>query len=294
MNIAVLMTVHNRRIITLTCLRNLFDQALPEGCRFDVYLVDDGCTDGTPDEIRQRFPEVRVIPGDGSLFWNQGMRRAWGAASKGDYDAFLWLNDDTWLRQGAITVLLNTLAKQKTVSGGMGISVGSCRAPIDAGKSDGTEAWTYGGYVNGVPLLPRDSHQKVDRFNGNLVMVSREAFDKVGNLSPAYCHSFGDIDYGIRAAALGVPVWLAPGFLGECKRNPVPKWRNPRVSLLRRLGATRGPKGISASEVKEFTRIRGRGFWLASLIRLYSYAFFPGLASKGIQSLDQVEADSSS
>ena len=45
--LAVLMTVHNRKQVTLSCLDALFKSHL-NGCRFDVYMTDDGCTDGTP------------------------------------------------------------------------------------------------------------------------------------------------------------------------------------------------------------------------------------------------------
>lgn len=31
----------------------------------------------------------------------------------------------------------------------------------------------------------------------------------------------GDIDYGLRANKLGIPVWLAPGIYGTCSNNPV-------------------------------------------------------------------------
>ena len=72
-HIAVLMTVYNRREKTLKCLRNLFNQRIPTDFSLDVYLTNDGCKDGTPEALRSEFPQVRIIEGDGSLFWNRGM-----------------------------------------------------------------------------------------------------------------------------------------------------------------------------------------------------------------------------
>lgn len=71
--IAVLLTVFNRRETTLTCLESLFSGSVPEGYSIEVYLTDDGCTDGTTDAVRERFPDVRIVAGDGSLYWNRGM-----------------------------------------------------------------------------------------------------------------------------------------------------------------------------------------------------------------------------
>ena len=43
-NIAVLLTVHDRKNKTLRCLENLYKQVLPNYLRLDIYLTDDGCT----------------------------------------------------------------------------------------------------------------------------------------------------------------------------------------------------------------------------------------------------------
>lgn len=51
-NIAVLLTVHDRKNKTLRCLENLYKQVLPNYLRLDIYLTDDGCTDGTPEAIK--------------------------------------------------------------------------------------------------------------------------------------------------------------------------------------------------------------------------------------------------
>lgn len=49
--IAALLTVYNRCDTTLRCLRELEKQKLPQGFIVDIYLTDDGCTDGTPQRV---------------------------------------------------------------------------------------------------------------------------------------------------------------------------------------------------------------------------------------------------
>ena len=58
--IAVLMTCYNRHQSTLSCLEALYNQSVDD-VKLDVYLVDAGCTDGTGEAVRGRFPEVKVI-----------------------------------------------------------------------------------------------------------------------------------------------------------------------------------------------------------------------------------------
>src|SRR5512138_1923464 len=110
--IAALLTVHNRKHKTLLCLQSLYNQILTEGYKLDVYLTDDGCTDGTPEAIREEFPQVTIIKGDGSLFWNRGMYAAWTKATEiADYNYYLWLNDDTELFDDSLIELLDVSNK---------------------------------------------------------------------------------------------------------------------------------------------------------------------------------------
>ena len=75
------MTVHNRRETTLKCLRHLKNMIYDRGkLNLDVFMTDDGCSDGTVEAVNRDFPDVTVIHGNGELFWNRGMYAAWQKA----------------------------------------------------------------------------------------------------------------------------------------------------------------------------------------------------------------------
>ena len=104
--IAVLLTVFNRKDKTLQCLEQLYKLLPLDGYQVDVYLTDDGCTDGTPEAVAEQFLQVNVIHAKGDLFWNRGMWTAWNTAAKAkDYDFYLWLNDDTFVYGNMLKVL---------------------------------------------------------------------------------------------------------------------------------------------------------------------------------------------
>src|SRR5574343_1009849 len=101
-SVAVLMTCFNRCDQTLLALEALAG-AVGKAAQLIVVLVDDGSTDGTADRVRRNYPDVHVVTGSGNLFWNGGMRLAWQSALPFEPSFFLWLNDDTVLRAGAIS-----------------------------------------------------------------------------------------------------------------------------------------------------------------------------------------------
>lgn len=268
MRIAVLLTCHNRREKTLGCLVHLFDQVLPVGVSLTAFLVDDGSTDGTGAAVRERFPTVQVIEGDGSLFWCGGMRKAWSEAAPGDFDGYLWLNDDTNMYKDALESLLTALRMQECATGRRGIVFGACWDPVESRQSFGAKSE--------CGLVPPAGEPRPARtFNGNLVLVTREAFQLLGNLDPFYRHSFGDEDYGLRAQRYGVPVWCAAGYLAQCHGNPKPAWEDPAVPLQRRWKTLHGPKGCPPRELAHFARLSRGWRWPLSVINLYRRVLRP-------------------
>ena len=59
--LAIVAPVHNRRELTLQCLRSL-SRIDRTGLEVMIFIVDDGCTDGTREAVEEGFPEVKVVP----------------------------------------------------------------------------------------------------------------------------------------------------------------------------------------------------------------------------------------
>jgi len=271
------MTCHNRRDITLSCLDALFKQVLPLDTTFKVYLVDDGSTDGTGDAVIQRYPSVNVIKGNGNLYWCGGMRMAWTEAMKEHYDYYLWLNDDTILYENAISTLIwvNQVIKDQGLK--EGIVVGSVMDP-DTGQ------FAYGGKIqikknslSSKNVIPTNSVQECDLFNGNLVLIPHLVACTIGNLSKDYTHAIGDTDYGLRARKYGIPIRIAPKYLGKCRTNPRSTWTDPQTPLIKRIRHLYSPKGLPPREWYIFTKQHFGSAWLLFLIKLHLRAIFPKL-----------------
>ena len=239
--LAVLITCHNRKEKTLQCLKALYAADVPEGYTFDVFLVDDGSTDGTGEAVAEQYPHVNVIYGDGNLFWNRGMHLAWEtAAKKHTYDYYFWLNDDTIIRGNALVILLET--SQKTNQNSI-VSGTTC-------SSNDTTLMTYGGRdKNGQIVVPEGIIKSCEYFNGNMVLIPRNVFVKVGFNDFVFHHALGDFDYGRRALKKGINSYIAPTVVGMCnKHSNFPVWCNPNKPFIQRWKSLRTPLGQNPEE----------------------------------------------
>lgn len=281
-DIAILATSHNRRELTLRTIESLGRQRSEWTLNVETFLVDDGSTDGTGDAVANTFPEVHILRGDGTLFWNGGMRVAFDSALKKGFDAYIFLNDDTILYEDALSRIIQC-AETWSASHGPAIVVGSTRSP-------GSGKHTYGGYVRRTKGLKIwfemvEPHATMmipcETMNCNFVLIPAEIANVVGNLEPRFRHQFGDLDYGFRAKQAGFDVVVAPGFIGECEENAAGRqWRNSRNGLGSRWKSLRSPKGVPFGEWILYARRHFGWRWLpyalSPYIKTFFYTFLPG------------------
>ncbi len=199
--LAVLITCHNRKDTTLSCLSRLFSIRKD----IDVYCVDDNSTDGTADAIREEFPQVSLIHGDGNLFWCRGMRKAWIEASRNkDYDFYFWLNDDLLLNDDCFEEMLkcSELMNHKAIIAGLV-------------QETTTKRVIYGGFDKAKHLIEANGNlNEVYNLNGNFVLVPKSVFERIGVFDPVYHHDLGDVAYGCEAHRQGLHVCTSRKYIG--------------------------------------------------------------------------------
>ena len=263
-HICALLTSFNRCESTLDCLTKLEASAAQAGVHLQAVLADDASTDGTPQRVAERFAWVTVLHGNGSMFWNRGMRMAMQhAMAETQASALLWLNDDTLLLPDAIARLLAAAASIRQRHGRDGIVVG---ATCDSRTSQ----LTYGGNVAAGrwrPLTFRKVHSAVEptacqTMNGNVVLIPMVVAHDVGLLDPVFEHAMGDLDYGLRATQRGHPIYVAPGFVGHCSNNPrAGSHRDASLSLRQRWRKITHRKELPPRSWLQLTRRHGGPLW---------------------------------
>ncbi len=268
------MVCRNRRETTLTAIRRVRDQRNAQTT--PIALLDDGSTDGTAEAVAQAFPDVKIFHGDGNAFWNGGLHHLWSAVLDTDVDAFLWLNDDSWLDDDAFDSLDRSWCEMVSNLGH--------RSFILVGATRGAQAeTTYGGFnverslfafrLNSVQ--PDTAQLKpTATFNGNVVLVGREVVDAIGINDPGFFHNLGDVDYGLRAQRAGVPVMLLPGTVAYCEGNVAKRqqgYGSPYLSVFEQWRKVNGHHGLPFASWWRFTRRHSGVFWPLHFIIPYRH-----------------------
>jgi len=246
-----------------------------------VYLVDDGSSDGTSDAVRSDFGEsVRIIPGDGKLYWTGGTALGARHALAAGENMMLILNDDTSLKPSAIKILLNDRCRVKEFNSGIDGVVAGVVADEEGGRI------TYGGVVRSSFFFPLRFRQagvcgmpfRCATMNGNVVLIPAETWRLIGGLDENMPHRAADFDLGLRLSRAGIPVYQSSQIVGICPRNRFKAGREPGLSLGKRFLRSFGMKGSLPRTVLRYSFRHG-----GSLAPLWAMQEFASAAISAVR-----------
>ena len=234
--IEVVTPVHNRKELTLRCLKSLFEADLT-GIDPHVIVVDDGSTDGTADALAREFPEVTVIPGDGNLWYTAGTNVALDAALKNKPDYILAINNDSEFDPEFLQRMIESARDNpRSVIGAVLVSWDDRKRVFQV--SPKWNVW-WGGMRHWVKqtvdTLPAGPWE-VELIVGNCVLFPAEAIREVGLMDERKLPQYGDAEYTPRMRKAGWRLFVDPRAKVFCKPNDVPE----RISKMgmRRMAAT--------------------------------------------------------
>ncbi|MBS1793988.1 MAG: glycosyltransferase family 2 protein [Acidobacteria bacterium] len=220
--VEIVTPVHNRRDLTLQCLKSL-SRIDRTGIDVHVVIVDDGSTDGTSEALAEHYPEVEIVRGDGSLWFTAGTNRGIEAALEHDPDYVLTINDDevfdpSFLRKmidcaerhpksivGALLLLWDTPHKLFQVSPKWDVWAGGFRHWVQQ------TVWT-------VPQKPWE----VELIVGNCVLFPVAAIRECGLMDEKKFPHYGDAEYTPRMRRRGWRLLIEPGARVFCQPNNLP------------------------------------------------------------------------
>jgi hypothetical protein len=215
-DVSVVIVNWNTRELLSNCLCSLRKQAA--GIALEIFVVDNGSTDGSVEMVRAGFPEVEIIENGCNLGFaranNVALRRA-----SGRY--LLLLNSDTVVREGALEGLAATMDKDPE-TGIAGLQLlnedGSLQNSISSMPSLLTEL----GNKSLLRLLlpsryPGKEHRfaapiAVDTVIGACLMARREAAAAVGLLDEDFFFFLEETDWCLRMKKAGWKVVHDPRY----------------------------------------------------------------------------------
>lgn len=207
--ISIVCPVHNKLEYTKKCLESLNASIAATGYpdRFEIVLVDDGSTDGTEDFVRNNYPEVRVLTGDGNLWWSGGMNMGARDALARGAEYILLINNDNTFETDFLEKLVE-FTKQEQFK-----LVGALVMDVKTGQP-----WAYGGFLDmrtgalgmyDKPKVPNVDHYAVDLLPGMGTLIHKSVFKKIGFWdSKKFPQYFGDSDFTLRAKECGFQPYI--------------------------------------------------------------------------------------
>ena len=204
--------VYNRCQTTLACLKNLSEIGV---CNWGkVVIVDDGSSDGTGEKVKEQFPQVEVLSGDGNLWWTGGTKKGMQFAMQHGAECIVWLNDDCRPRLGTLEKLSEYAEDH------------SC---ITSAQSFTLSGYSYGGHrKTWLGLKPffceRDEIKDCSCCHGNCVAIPASVVKAIGYPdAQAFPQIRADSDYGLRAVRAGFSCRVVGSALCDNDDNLSPR-----------------------------------------------------------------------
>lgn len=211
-DVSVIVVNYNTREHLLRCLESVFRQAR-DAHRVQVFVVDNGSTDGSAGAVRQSFPSVNLICNEQNTGFayavNQGLRQT------AQCQYHLILNTDAVLSDNYLKNLVEFMdshPQAAIVTGQLLNEDGSLQHSFDNIPTLISE--TLGKSISRlvIPLTkkPRDGYFEVESVVGAAMMVRQKAIEDEGVLDEQYFLFLEETDWCYRISRQGWQICLVP------------------------------------------------------------------------------------
>lgn len=189
------------------CLVSLLRQE-PDTPAYHVLVVDNGSTDGSPELIQERFPEVEVL----TMGSNTGFCHAVNVGIEASESPYvLLLNNDTKVMPGFVNALYRAIEARPnafSVSAKM-LMWDDPTLLDDAGDRYCALGWAYS-RGKGKPAEQYNRAVKVFSACGGAVIYRKKVFEQIGLFDEAHFMYLEDLDIGYRALIHGYDNYYEP------------------------------------------------------------------------------------
>lgn len=213
--VSIIILSWNTKKLLVQCLRSL-------SLNYEIIVIDNASTDGSPEMIRKEFPKVRLICNKENVGFakgnNQGVEIATG-------DLVLFLNSDTFVKDGAIEKLVTFFNKSDDIVAVSPLIInenGSIQQdPCYLHFPSPMMSFFYYNRILrklSTKFFPDllfsitdfRNPSEIDQLSGAALMIRRELFKKVGGFDENFPLYFEDTDLSYRLRKRGYKLMVIP------------------------------------------------------------------------------------
>lgn len=231
----------NGYAVTRECLISL---SRTDYTNYNIVLVDNGSTDGSPEKLASEFPNIEIIANKQNLGFTGGNNVGIRRALKNNADYVLLLNNDTVVDPGFLSELVRAGEENQ--------SVGILNPKIFYFEPSDRLWYAGGSFSRWKGIASHRGNREVDRglydtpeevtfITGCAFFIKTEVIRKIGMLDECFFYTCEDTDWTIRAMQAGFKALYVPSSLIwhkeslDIKRNAGKAFRdfyNVRNSLI--------------------------------------------------------------
>jgi GT2 family glycosyltransferase len=209
-DVSIVIVTWNGKKYALECL----DSLRPVRLKLEVIVVDNASTDGTPDAIRETYPEVKLIQNTEN--WGFAKANNIGMA-EATSDILCLVNSDVVVSSGCLEKMVAFMRANPSV-GVLGPKMLSPTGGVGQSVNQFPTVWNYLCFALGFHLLmpnskafggyilagyPYDKTEDVDVLTGWFWMIPRAALEQVGGLDEQFFMYGEDLDWCYRFVKAG-------------------------------------------------------------------------------------------
>ena len=187
------------------CLEHLARQTAPHR----VIVVDNASTDGTPEMVRERHPEVDVIEMDENVGFGRGVN---AGAAAGQGDAIVLVNDDVEIDETCLEALLAPLGQDPAVGMVAGLTTIPGSGLVDGFGIELDVTLAAYNRLRGGPA--GETPGVLAGPSGGLAAYRRAAFEEAGGFDERLFAYGEDVDLALRLRLAGWDAAAAPAARG--------------------------------------------------------------------------------
>jgi GT2 family glycosyltransferase len=218
--ISVIIASYNTRELLSRCLASIYNAPPQRSC--EVLVVDDSSADGSPEMVRERFPQVRLIVNP----QNRGYAISNNLAMAQSRGRFVYLlNSDTEMHPGALDHMAGFL-EEHPEAGAVGSALYNSDGSVQASVKSlprirsaffGKRSWLARWFPRFAATRSELLNWRVDAgtpfqagyVSSASIMMPRDVVARVGDLDTRLWY-FIDADYCRRIWDIGRPVYCVP------------------------------------------------------------------------------------